>query len=107
MDFFTGGYYKPTIHRVVQPPEDQRDCDRLGTFYFTLADDNVRLLPCVESPVLQQAGIERRCPDQDAPLCETWRKERTLSYGKSDLKKGMERNVEEEVVEGIVVKHYN
>jgi len=107
MGFLTGGYYKPTIHRVVQPPEDQRDCERLGTFYFSLADDNVRLAPCVESPVLQRIGIERQCPDEDAPLCETWRKRRTVSYGTADLKKGMEANVEEEVVEGIVVKHYN
>jgi len=98
MDFFTGGYYKPTIHRVVQPLEDQRDCDRLGTFYFTLADDNVCLLPCVESPVLQQVGIERRCADEDALLCETWRKVRMSTYGRVDLKKGMEQNVEEEIL---------
>jgi len=107
MGFLTGGYYKPTIHRVVQPPKDQREYERLGTFYFSLADDNVRLAPCVESPVLQRIGIERQCPDEDAPLCETWRKGRTASYGMVDLKKGMEPDVEEEVVEGIVVKHYN
>ncbi|KAG0696878.1 hypothetical protein DFH29DRAFT_180683 [Suillus ampliporus] len=107
MDFFSGGYYKPTIHRVVQPPEDQRNYDRLGVFYFSMPDDNVRLLPYVESPVLQNVGIQRRCPDEDAPLCVTWRKGRTTTYGRSDLKKGMENNIEEEVIEGIVVKHYN
>ncbi|KAG1730105.1 uncharacterized protein EDB91DRAFT_1239136 [Suillus paluster] len=107
MEFFSGGYYKPTIHRVVQPPEDQRNYDRLGVFYFSMPDDNVHLLPCVESPVLQQVGIQRRCPDEDAPLCVTWRKGRTTTYGRTDLKKGMEHNVEEEVIEGIVVKHYN
>jgi isopenicillin N synthase-like dioxygenase len=107
MEFLTGGYYKPTIHRVVQPPEDQRDHERLGAFYFAFPDDNVRLLPCVESPVLQRVGIQRRCPDEHAPLCETWRKGRTTTYGRVDLKKGMERDVEEEVIEGIVVKHYN
>lgn len=107
MDFFSGGYYKPTIHRVVQPPEDQRNYDRLGAFFFSMPDDNVRLLPCVESPVLHRFGIQRRCPDEDAPLCEVWRKGRTTTYGRSDLKKGIEHNVEEEVIEGIVVKHYN
>jgi isopenicillin N synthase-like dioxygenase len=107
MGFFTGGYYKPTIHRVVQPPEDQREYERLGAFYFTMPDDNVRLLPLVESPVLQRVGIERRCPDEDAPLCATWRKGRTTTYGRTDLKKGKEHNIEEEVIEGIVVKHYN
>ncbi|KAG2034748.1 hypothetical protein BDR03DRAFT_964412 [Suillus americanus] len=107
MTFFTGGYYKPTIHRVVQPPSDQRAYDRLGAYYFAMADDDVRLLPCAESPVLKRVGIERQCRDEDSPLCETWRKRRTAAYGRSDLKKGVERGVEEEVIEGIVVKHYN
>lgn len=107
MNFFAGGYYKPTIHRVIQPPEDQRNYDRLGVYYFAMPDNDVRLLPCVESPVLQRVGIERQCPDEDAPLCETWRKGRTTTYGRTDLKKGIENNVEEEVIEGIVVKHYN
>ncbi|OAX42626.1 Clavaminate synthase-like protein [Rhizopogon vinicolor AM-OR11-026] len=107
MTFLTGGYYKPTIHRVVQPPEDQRSYDRLGVYYFAMPDNDVRLLPCIESPVLQRVGIERQCPDEDAPLCDTWRKGRTTTYGRTDLKKGVEKNVEEEVIEGIVVKHYN
>ncbi|OJA08975.1 hypothetical protein AZE42_11775 [Rhizopogon vesiculosus] len=72
-----------------------------------MPDDDVRLLPFVESPVLQRVGIERQCPDEDAPLFEVWRKGRTTSYGRADLQKGNEHNVEEQVVEGIVVKHYN
>ncbi|KAH7881900.1 hypothetical protein F5I97DRAFT_1914382 [Phlebopus sp. FC_14] len=107
MDFLTGGFYKPTIHRVVQPPEDQSSYDRLGAFYFAMPDGDVRLSPLSDSPVLQKVGIERRFLDEDAPLCEVWRKGRTTSYGRSDLKKGAEKNVEEEVIEGIVVKHYN
>ena len=95
------------IHRVVQPPHDQGTYDRLGVFYFSMANDNVRLLPLSHSPVLQRVGIERRCPDEEAPLAEAWRKERTISYGRVALKKGSENNTEEEVIEGIVVKHYN
>ncbi|OJA08616.1 hypothetical protein AZE42_04827 [Rhizopogon vesiculosus] len=72
-----------------------------------MPDDDVRLLPFVESPVLQRVGIERQCPDEDAPLFEAWRKGRTTSYGRTDLQKGNEHNVEEQVIEGIVVKHYN
>ena len=72
-----------------------------------MADNNVRLLPLSHSPVLQRAGVERRCPDEEAPLAETWRKERTISYGRVALKEGSENNTEEEVVGGIVVKHYN
>ncbi|KAH0826421.1 hypothetical protein J3R83DRAFT_5396 [Lanmaoa asiatica] len=107
MEFFTGGFYKPTIHRVVQPPHDQSAYDRLGAFYFTMADDDVALLPLAHSPVLKRVGIERRCPDEEAPLSEAWRKERTISYGRVALKKGPENNTEEEVIGGIVVKHYN
>ncbi|KAG2066337.1 Clavaminate synthase-like protein [Suillus decipiens] len=93
MRFFTGGYYKPTIHRVIQPPSDQRTYDRLGGYYFVMPDDDVRLLPFGESPVLKRVGIERQCLDEDAPSCENGRKERWV-----------ERGVEEEVIEGIVVK---
>ena len=107
MDFFTGGFYKPTIHRVVQPPADQRAYDRLGAFYFAVADDDVQLLPLAHSPVLKQIGIERRCPDDEAPTSEAWRKVLTTSYGRVVLKKGTETNTEEEVVGGIVVRHYN
>lgn len=57
--------------------------------------------------MLKRVGIERQCLDEDAPSCEAWRKGRTVAYGRVDLKKGVERGVEEEVVEGIVVKHYN
>ncbi|KAF9237230.1 hypothetical protein BU15DRAFT_63296 [Melanogaster broomeanus] len=73
------GFYKPTIHRVVQPPEDQRAYDRLGSICFTIADDAVKLLPLVHSPVLQRVGIERRCPDDEAPLSGVWRNGRTMT----------------------------
>jgi hypothetical protein len=94
INFFTGGY-KPTIHRVFQPPEDRRNYERLSVLYNTMPDDSVHLLPLVDSPVLQRVGIERRCADEDAPLCGMWRKIRTTTYGRADLKKGKEHNVEE------------
>ncbi|KAI9457700.1 hypothetical protein HD554DRAFT_2177590 [Boletus coccyginus] len=107
MDFLTGGFYKPTIHRVVQPPHDQRLCDRLGVFYFSAVNDNVRLLPLAHSPVLQRVSIERRFADEDAPLAGEWRNDLTSSFGRGTLKKGSENNTEEEVIRGVVVKHYN
>ncbi|KAF9230146.1 hypothetical protein BU15DRAFT_57543, partial [Melanogaster broomeanus] len=72
-----------------------------------MADDDVKLSPLPHSPVLQSVGIERRCPDDEAPLSEMWRKERTTTYGRSKLKKGSEKDVEEEVMEDIAVKHYD
>ncbi|TFK89220.1 Clavaminate synthase-like protein [Polyporus arcularius HHB13444] len=106
MEMLSGGFYKGTIHRVVQPPPDQRGYPRLGTFYFALSDDDVKLVPYAESPVLQRVGIKRRCADEDAPTMEEMRKGRTRSYGQVALKKREDGN-EEEFVSGIVVKHYN
>lgn len=107
MDFLTGGYYKGTIHRVVQPAVDQRSYTRLGVFYFAMLNDDVKLVPMVESPVLQRAGIQRRCEDSEAPTMEKWRIARTIAYGHSQLKSGKEKGVEEEIINGVLVKHYN
>lgn len=107
MDFLSGGFYKPTIHRVVQPPSDQRGYARLGAFYFGVPDDSVKLVPFTESPVLQREGIKRRFEDAEAPTSEVWRKGRVAAYGKSQLKKSQETGVEEEYVGVVLVKHYN
>ncbi|KAI0733309.1 hypothetical protein C8Q72DRAFT_633485 [Fomitopsis betulina] len=107
MEFLSGGFYKPTIHRVVQPPQDQRGYDRLSLIYFGLTDDDVKLVPRVESPVLQKHGIQRRwADDADAPTMEVWRKGRTKAYGLVDLTK-KDSGIEENIVGGIPVKHYN
>ncbi|KAI0708358.1 Clavaminate synthase-like protein [Earliella scabrosa] len=106
MEMLSGGFYKATIHRVFQPPTDQRGYTRLGLFYFGYADDDVRLVPLVQSPVLQRVGITRKCPDEDAPTMGEWRVARTKVYGVSELKR-KDDVVEEQVVNGLVVKHYN
>ena len=106
MEFLSGGFYRATIHRVVQPPADQRGHTRVGAFYFAMTDDDVKLAPLKESPVLQRVGIVRRFEDEDAPTTEQWRRGRTSAYGQSELKK-KDENVEEEVINGVVVKHYN
>jgi isopenicillin N synthase-like dioxygenase len=107
LQFLSGGYYKPTIHRVVQPPIDQRNCERLGVFYFCQTQDDLKLVPLVDSPVLKRVGINRLCEDEVAPTMQQWRKGRSISYGKIELKMGKENGVEEEIVGGVVVKHYN
>jgi hypothetical protein len=78
----------------------------LGTFYFALPDDDVKLAP-VESPVLKRVGITKRFDEGSAPNVEAWRKARTSAYGQTELKKGKEVGVEEEVINGVLVKHYN
>lgn len=106
MEFISGGFYKATIHRVVQPPVDQRGYTRLGVFYFAIPDDNVKLVPISGSSVLDEVGVRRRFKDENAPTAEIWRKGRTSAYGKSSLKKSEEQGVEEELINGVLVKHY-
>jgi hypothetical protein len=115
---FTGAWFYPpwsdpsTTHvgRVVQPPADQRNHTRLGLFYFAMTDDVVKLVPLAESPVLQRVAVLRACDDTDAPTMEAWRRGRTSAYGKTQLKPSQEEGegkVEEEVINGVVVRHYN
>ncbi|KII91589.1 hypothetical protein PLICRDRAFT_173417 [Plicaturopsis crispa FD-325 SS-3] len=106
LDFMSGGYYKATIHRVVQPPVDQRNHTRLGMFYFCMLDDDVQLAPLAQSPVLQKVGIERQIEDEHAPTMKQWREGRTSAYGRSQLTK-TEQGTEVELINGVVVKHYN
>ncbi|KAK0458641.1 Clavaminate synthase-like protein [Desarmillaria tabescens] len=103
LEFLSGEVYRSTIHRVVQPPMDQRGCQRLGVFYVSMTDDNVKLLPLIGTKT-----PSRRFVNVDAPTMEEWRKGRAAAYGKTQLRKvdGDER-VEEEVVAGVVTKHYN
>lgn len=91
----------------MQPPTDQQNYPRLGLFYFAMTDDNVKLAPLTDSPVLKRVGIVRRSNDGDAPTMEEWRKERTSAYGQTQLKAIAEGKVEEEFIKGVVVKHYN
>ncbi|KAF8214422.1 hypothetical protein K438DRAFT_1562644 [Mycena galopus ATCC 62051] len=110
LKFLSGGYYRATIHRVVQPPADQRNHTRLGLFYFATTDDVVKLVPLAESPVLQRVGVVRACDDADAPTMEAWRRGRISAYGQTQLKSSQEDRegkVEEEVINGVVVRHYN
>lgn len=108
MEFLSGGFYRATIHRVVQPPPDQRSRTRLGAFYFCMCDDNVKLVPFAQSPVLQSVGINKRYDDVYAPTMEQWRQGRTSAYGQSELKVASSvTHVEEEYINGVIVKHYS
>ena len=72
LETLSGGYYIAAIHRVVQPPPDQRAVTRLGVYYFATTNDNITLVPLVsESTMLQELELRgelmRRCADGDAP----------------------------------------
>ncbi|OSC99249.1 Clavaminate synthase-like protein [Trametes coccinea BRFM310] len=106
MEFLSGGFYKGTIHRVRQPPRDQQGYPRVGVFYFASANEDVLLKPMVESPVLKRVGIIRRFDDEKAPTMDQYRKGRTAAYGLSTLTK-KDDVVEEQIIHGVPVRHYN
>ncbi|KAM5546259.1 hypothetical protein V8D89_000385 [Ganoderma adspersum] len=104
MEMLSGGHYKATIHRVFQPPADQRGYTRLTLLYFAYADHDVRLVPFKDSPVLQRVGIERRWTDEDAPTMKSWMLIRSQPYKETERKNN---GVQEQVVDGRVVTYYN
>lgn len=106
MEFWSRGFYKATIHRVVQPPPDQRGYTRLGVYYFVSPDDDTPLSPYTESPIVQKRPVYTRLDEANPPTAGAYRKARISAYGQSELKKG-ENNVEEEMLTGVLVKHYN
>ncbi|KAI1787047.1 Clavaminate synthase-like protein [Ganoderma leucocontextum] len=107
LEMLSGGFYKAVIHRVVQPPADQRGRTRLGTYYFALADDDVKLVP-VASPVVPEEDVVRRFADDVAPTMAEWRRMRYMAYG---LKEATSTDVasQEKIVENgvLVLKYYN
>ncbi|KIK63348.1 hypothetical protein GYMLUDRAFT_222433 [Collybiopsis luxurians FD-317 M1] len=100
MKLLSGGFYRPTIHRVIQPPKDQAGLERLGVFYFAMAADQAKLASV-------QAGVSES-EKAGAPTMIDWRKERTERYGTGSMKPSQkEEKVEEEVILGVLVKEYN
>ncbi|KAK5050926.1 hypothetical protein LTR84_003485 [Exophiala bonariae] len=67
LDFWSAGYFKSTTHRVVRPPPDQTEVDRLGLFYFVRPGDNVDIKP-VASPLLKQLGLVREDQEDAEPI---------------------------------------
>jgi hypothetical protein len=72
-----------------------------------MSDDDTKLVPFADSPVLQRVGMTRRVDDEHAPTMEVWRKGRTSAYGQTELNPTAEKGVEEEVINGVLVKHWS
>lgn len=56
----TGGWLKSSVHRVVAPPDDQREYSRTGLLYFARPHNDTQLVPITDSPVLEAAGVRPR-----------------------------------------------
>ncbi|KAJ7825840.1 hypothetical protein B0H14DRAFT_3088544 [Mycena olivaceomarginata] len=86
LEFLLSGYYKATIHRVVQPPADKHTHTRLELFYFCMTDDAVQISPnpfAGEGAVFQRVRAVQRCADVEAPSMEQGRRARTSAYRQS------------------------
>ncbi|OAL25605.1 hypothetical protein AYO20_10380 [Fonsecaea nubica] len=108
MEWWTGGYYKATIHRVCQPPADQRNQDRCGLFYFVVPNDDVKINTLLdESSVLRDAGVQRKFEPGTEPTSKLYRSARISAYGQTEVFKGKGQGIQEETIAGIKLKHYN
>ncbi|KAJ9157954.1 Gibberellin 2-oxidase [Pleurostoma richardsiae] len=58
LSHLTGGYLKPTVHRVVKPPKDQENYRRISLIYFVRPFDTCPLVP-PDSPVLKEKGYQQ------------------------------------------------
>ncbi|KAF2029233.1 Clavaminate synthase-like protein [Setomelanomma holmii] len=58
LEFLTNGFLKSSIHRVVAPPPDQANIDRLGVLYFVRPEDDV-VLKLIQSAVLKKLGYTK------------------------------------------------
>ncbi|KAN0064905.1 hypothetical protein ACQY0O_001962 [Thecaphora frezii] len=114
MHFLSGGYLKPTIHRVIAPPADQAHYTRLGIFYFALFNDDVPLEPLLESSVVREAyesrtdkfWTERKVQGLKVPTAGEWERLRVKAYGQMGAKKGQDGHDHEEIA-GHKITLYN
>ncbi|KAK8864129.1 hypothetical protein IAR55_001375 [Kwoniella newhampshirensis] len=56
LEILSGGHFKATRHRVFEPPEDQRDEERLSLVLFNASEGSLRMTPCMDSPLIQREG---------------------------------------------------
>lgn len=104
MHFLSGGFFKATIHRVVAPPEDQAQFERLGMFYFALFNRDVSLRPLIESPVVKEAyegkdfWVETRAKGLQIPTSGQWEEERVRRFGQQHATKRADGHEEDEIL---------
>lgn len=56
LNFWSGGYFKTTVHRVIRPPQDQLSAPRIGAFYFVRPGDKAKI-DIADSPLLRRLGL--------------------------------------------------
>lgn len=104
LQFWSGGFLKSSVHRVVAPPDDQAQLDRLGLLYF-LRPAHGLPLKTLDSPVLQRLGIKDESDDGAAGI-------KAGDWVKTRVRQNLDRapqggRSEKEVLKGVKVKYYD
>ena len=98
MLWWTGNYYKAAIHRVHEPPSDQKGHNRCSVFYFCLPNDETVINTLLEqSPVLREAGVEMAHAPENAPTSKEWCNGRIKITGRNAVWEKMDPNGKEVV----------
>ncbi|KAL7931494.1 hypothetical protein V8C35DRAFT_329512 [Trichoderma chlorosporum] len=106
LDFLTNGFLKSSIHRVVRPPPDQQEVDRLGVLYFVRPEDNTELRP-VASTVLERLGYDKITDSSAVGITAgEWVKARVARGVAKDDKPRSEVG-EQTIVGGLTAKYYD
>lgn len=95
MEFITGGYFKSSIHRVVSPPDDQKQFKRLVIIYFCDPKYPAILDPdALNSPKLKRLGHIKPA-EWDKIDFAKWDDEKGRLFGKKEVNdtKGDEPNL--------------
>lgn len=80
LDFWSASYLKSTTHRVVRPPPDQVDANRVGLFYFVRPGNEVDIKPA-PSPLLKRLGLVAENQEEVVPVTGLqYVRERVKSY---------------------------
>ncbi|KAI0703881.1 Clavaminate synthase-like protein [Cerioporus squamosus] len=107
LEMLSGGFYKAAIHRVVQPPPDQRSVTRVGVYYFVVANDPVKLAPLTQSPVLQRLESRATVKPDSTPTMAEWMCARLKTYAAYPLPVNEDGTQEEEVMKGMFFRQHN
>lgn len=95
MEFITGGYFKSSIHRVMSPPDDQKQFKRLVIIYFCDPKYPAILDPePLNSPKLRKLGYTKPAEWEKIDFAK-WDDEKGRLFGKKEVNdsKGDEPNL--------------